>query len=105
MSRPHSSGPPPDAGHAPPRILALPLPAPAPASLPADTAEPMRLGEPCPHCGGSGVLRLGGHRFRTCLECLGQGTLPSAVADPALRALLRRSDPDALGAPEDLTAA
>jgi hypothetical protein len=29
----------------------------------------------CQHCGGSGMLRLGGQRYRTCLECLGQGQL------------------------------
>ncbi|MGB5134985.1 MAG: hypothetical protein WBN89_07415 [Prochlorococcaceae cyanobacterium] len=29
----------------------------------------------CPRCGGSGVLRLDGHRSRTCLHCLGQGRL------------------------------
>jgi DnaJ-class molecular chaperone len=35
--------------------------------------------EVCPSCGGSGMLRLGDQRFRTCLDCLGQGRL-SAVA-------------------------
>jgi hypothetical protein len=30
----------------------------------------------CHHCGGSGILRLDDQRFRTCLECLGQGRLP-----------------------------
>ena len=29
----------------------------------------------CSHCGGSGILRTGNQRFRTCLECLGQGRL------------------------------
>ncbi|MCP9840749.1 hypothetical protein KBY93_08890 [Synechococcus sp. J7-Johnson] len=29
----------------------------------------------CSHCGGSGVLRMGSNSFRTCLECLGQGSL------------------------------
>jgi hypothetical protein len=29
----------------------------------------------CQHCGGSGMLRLGDQRYRTCLECLGQGQL------------------------------
>jgi DnaJ-class molecular chaperone len=33
----------------------------------------------CPHCGGSGTLRMGDQQFRTCLECLGQGQLPGAV--------------------------
>ncbi len=29
----------------------------------------------CNRCGGSGMLRLGDQRYRTCLECLGQGQL------------------------------
>lgn len=32
--------------------------------LPADS---------CLQCGGSGMLRLSDQRYRTCLECLGQG--------------------------------
>jgi len=28
---------------------------------------------PWPACGGSGVLRMSEQRFRTCLDCLGQG--------------------------------
>ena len=35
----------------------------------------------CSHCGGSGVLRLGGCSFRTCLDCLGQGSLVDPRAD------------------------
>lgn len=31
--------------------------------------------EACNRCGGSGKLRLGDQRYRTCLECLGQGQL------------------------------
>ena len=31
--------------------------------------------KPCHHCGGSGMLRLDDQRYRTCLECLGQGVL------------------------------
>jgi DnaJ-class molecular chaperone len=27
----------------------------------------------CHHCGGSGMLRLDDQRYRTCLDCLGQG--------------------------------
>ncbi|MCS5691230.1 hypothetical protein NZK33_04420 [Cyanobium sp. FGCU-6] len=27
----------------------------------------------CRRCGGSGMLRHGDQRFRTCLDCLGQG--------------------------------
>lgn len=30
---------------------------------------------PCPHCGGSGLLRLDSQRFRTCLSCLGKGLI------------------------------
>lgn len=31
--------------------------------------------QPCRQCGGSGMLRLADQRYRTCLECLGQGRL------------------------------
>ena len=44
----------------------------------------------CPHCGGSGTLRLGGQRYRTCLPCLGQGQSPalaSAITTANLAAL------------------
>lgn len=30
----------------------------------------------CPDCGGSGVLRTDAAGYRTCLACVGQGTLP-----------------------------
>jgi len=30
----------------------------------------------CPSCGGSGVLRMTALRYRTCLECVGQGAVP-----------------------------
>ncbi|MFM7548906.1 MAG: hypothetical protein ACKO7Z_05100 [Cyanobacteriota bacterium] len=30
----------------------------------------------CRTCGGSGMLRLGDQRYRTCLDCLGQGLNP-----------------------------
>lgn len=53
----------------------------------------------CPDCGGSGVLRTDAAGYRTCLACVGQGTLPrfavagfssalEAAADQA--AVLRR---------------
>ena len=29
----------------------------------------------CPNCGGSGIQRISHLRFRTCLDCLGQGCL------------------------------
>ena len=35
---------------------------------------------PCSQCGGSGVLRLSDQRYRTCLECLGQGQRPALSA-------------------------
>jgi len=39
---------------------------------------------PCPHCGGSGILRMGDQQFRTCLECLGQGQLSRTVQQELL---------------------
>lgn len=47
----------------------------APASLAGHA-----LSEVCPRCGGSGMLRLDDQRFRTCLDCLGQGRLPAVAA-------------------------
>jgi hypothetical protein len=38
-------------------------------------AHPIDMARPCPHCGGSGALRLADQRYRTCLECLGHGRL------------------------------
>jgi hypothetical protein len=35
----------------------------------------------CPRCGGSGILRLADGRFRTCLDCLGQGFTAAAPAE------------------------
>ena len=32
----------------------------------------------CPQCGGSGILRLADQRYRTCLDCLGQGQVMQA---------------------------
>jgi hypothetical protein len=34
----------------------------------------------CRRCGGSGILRLADGRFRTCLDCLGQGMTPAVRA-------------------------
>ncbi len=31
----------------------------------------------CRSCGGSGIQRINDKRFRTCLDCLGQGFQPS----------------------------
>lgn len=33
-------------------------------------------GDTCPRCGGSGVLRTDASGYRTCLDCVGQGSLP-----------------------------
>ena len=33
-------------------------------------------GDTCPSCGGSGVLRTDASGYRTCLDCVGQGSLP-----------------------------
>jgi DnaJ-class molecular chaperone len=49
----------------------------------------------CQRCGGSGMLRLGDQSFRTCLECLGQGRLPSLSA-ATTTAGLRQVEPTAL---------
>jgi len=34
-----------------------------------------RSGDSCLSCGGSGVLRTDASGYRTCLDCLGQGSL------------------------------
>jgi hypothetical protein len=52
----------------------------------------------CPRCGGSGVLRLSDQKFRTCLDCLGQGRLPQFSVEPSLEHRLRRQDARALNA-------
>ncbi len=31
--------------------------------------------QPCPSCGGSGIQRTQAAGYRTCLQCVGQGTL------------------------------
>jgi hypothetical protein len=43
----------------------------------------------CPRCGGAGILRLGDQRYRTCLDCLGQGgrPQPDPFAAPLAEAL------------------
>lgn len=35
----------------------------------------------CPQCGGSGLLRIDDQRYRTCLDCLGQGRSPAMGSD------------------------
>ena len=56
----------------PPSIVSAP---PAPSLSSQEETQPI----PCPHCGGSGILRMGDQQFRTCLECLGQGQLSRSV--------------------------
>ena len=51
-----------------------------------------------PRCGGSGVLRLCDQKFRTCLDCLGQGRLPRFNIEPSLEQILRRQEATALSA-------
>jgi hypothetical protein len=60
--------------HAPPAPAPF-TPTPPPAVNAAESPAPLT----CPHCGGSGILRMGDQQFRTCLECLGQGQLPPTV--------------------------
>ncbi|QNI41637.1 hypothetical protein [Synechococcus sp. A15-28] len=33
----------------------------------------------CTICGGSGIQRVSGQHYRTCLTCLGQGQLSAAI--------------------------
>jgi hypothetical protein len=70
--------------HSPPLtpVLASPL-------TPAGILESAR---PCPHCGGSGTLRLADQRYRTCLECLGRGRLV-AIGETLPLAALRTASP------------
>jgi|NOAtaT_5_FD_contig_41_3196940_length_345_multi_3_in_0_out_0_2 hypothetical protein len=55
-------------------------------SPPPSASTGSAAGGCCPRCGGSGMLRHGDQRFRTCLDCLGQGQL---LAEP-LRDLVFR---------------
>jgi len=55
----------------------------------------------CPTCGGSGTLRLGDQSFRTCLDCLGQGSLPALAAAETTAVL---ATPAVLAAPAAVTA-
>ncbi|AII44268.1 hypothetical protein KR100_12995 [Synechococcus sp. KORDI-100] len=47
----------------------------------------------CSTCGGSGIQRVSGQRFRTCLVCLGTGQLTSAL-EPAPILLNASADPE-----------
>mgnify|MGYP006966041187 CR=1 FL=1 len=57
-----------------------PIAALASPAAPLETPTPIL----CPHCGGSGILRMGDQQFRTCLECLGQGQLSRTVQQELL---------------------
>jgi hypothetical protein len=59
----------------------------APAPLTDQTSSVLR--EVCPSCGGSGMLRLDDQRFRTCLDCLGQGRLPAVAAATTVAEVLQ----------------
>jgi hypothetical protein len=58
----------------------------APITALASLAAPLEAPTPivCPHCGGSGILRMGDQQFRTCLECLGQGQLSRTLQQELL---------------------
>ena len=66
----------------------VPVPAAAqPASAGLSPASASGRGRPelsCSHCGGSGMLRLGDQRYRTCLDCLGSGQ-PLLASRTAMR--------------------
>lgn len=47
----------------------------------------------CRTCGGSGMLRLGDQRYRTCLDCLGQGRSPGLSSATTTADLLQGSLP------------
>ena len=38
--------------------------------------------QPCTACGGSGMLRQGSDSYRTCLVCMGVGTIPAPDHEP-----------------------
>jgi DnaJ-class molecular chaperone len=65
---------------APVGVEVAPIAALAPSAAPLEAPAPIL----CPHCGGSGILRMGDQQFRTCLECLGQGQLSSTVQQELL---------------------
>ncbi len=43
----------------------------------------------CQQCGGSGMLRLDDQRYRTCLDCLGQGKVLQAIGATTVAAILK----------------
>jgi hypothetical protein len=69
-----------DVREAPVGVEVAPIAALAPSAAPLEAPAPIL----CPHCGGSGILRMGDQQFRTCLECLGQGQLSRTVQQELL---------------------
>jgi DnaJ-class molecular chaperone len=59
---------------------------------PAHSPPATHQGKPCPHCGGSGTLRLADQRYRTCLECLGRGQL-QAIGETLPMGVIRSASP------------
>jgi hypothetical protein len=55
-------------------------------------------GDPCPNCGGSGVLRTDAAGYRTCLVCVGQGLMPRFEATGLSSALAAAVEVAAAGA-------
>ena len=53
---------------------------------------PAQSADTCRSCGGSGVLRTDASGYRTCLTCVGQGSLPRFEASgfPSPAEVLRR---------------
>ncbi len=43
----------------------------------------------CQQCGGSGMLRMDDQRYRTCLDCLGQGKVLQAMGATTVAAILK----------------
>jgi hypothetical protein len=60
-----------------------------PSHAPPASAALASHGLTCSRCGGSGILRMGDQQFRTCLDCLGQGQLPTEVQRELLFSDLR----------------
>jgi DnaJ-class molecular chaperone len=53
-----------------------------PSSPPLAVEGSHTVASRCPRCGGSGLLRQGDRRYRTCLDCLGQGRLITQASEP-----------------------
>jgi hypothetical protein len=55
----------------------------------------------CRRCGGSGILRLADGRFRTCLDCLGQGITREPRAGADLTSVGGSAHPRSLRSPDE----